>query len=88
MTEGDRIHALFLEEFEVWRSEVETALSQPSAASMYRAVEVVNERHGRLEVVGYLRAGYGLGVLDVPPRLDIGEAQIDRVLERARGLPN
>lgn len=60
MSDHTRIREAFLEEFEILRSALEAALSEPSPASMTRALEVVNERHGKLNALGYLRAGDGL----------------------------
>ena len=88
MSDRDHLRDAFLDEFEALRSALEAALSEPTQASIARALEVVVERHGLLDALGYLRAGYGLGVLDVLQRLDIGEELIDRVLDRVRGLPN
>lgn len=88
MNDMSRIRQAFLEEFEAMRSALEAALAEPSQAAMNHALEVVHERHGPLDALGYLRAGYGLGVLDVLQHLDMGEALIDRVLERAWGLVN
>jgi hypothetical protein len=83
MTERDRIRALFLEEFRSLRSALEAALDQPSEALIARSLEFIRERSGPLDEPGYLRIGFGLGVLETLMRLDVGETLIDRVLERA-----
>ncbi len=88
MNDRSTIREVFLEEFELLLDTIESELKGASDHQLPHALEVITERQGTLDGLGYLRSGYLMGVLDALQRLDVGEELIDRVLERARGLPN
>jgi hypothetical protein len=88
MAARDSIRDIFLEEFEALHAATEQAFEEANPAKFSRMLEVVVERHGTLDPLGYLRAGYGLGALDAMQRFDVAEELVDRVLERMREALN
>jgi hypothetical protein len=88
MAARDSIRDIFLEEFAALLAATEQGFEEANPAKFSRLLEVVVERHGELDALGYLQAGYGLGALDAMQRFDVAEELIDRVLERMRGSIN